>query len=481
VDAIVMTEDSRRFLRKRGRPPCVLGLTLKVRGSSAGRRAADAGKDSNPDSNKDSNKDSDGEGDVSNDQAGALACGRGAVRLQDDSADPAASPTAAEAFGAVRAVESISDEILVSDLLDEIAAPRKPQEEKTTASILPDAIEAGLYLCSPAVFDRLTELALQLPYFTLGQGMQLVAADGKLGALDTQGYKWFAVETADQLRHHAQQLSAADYTSPPMAASAAPKAPALSPPLPLRHTVPSLTPADTLAPARAARRRYHILSLGDGGDFSDKPCFLSGGAGMLTTAHDYLRFAQCLLNDGELDVSCDECKHRSAPAAARAPHPFKPIPCSTLPIQARSLLNIRSHTQSATADAQRPSPFRDNFTTLRASLTIPPHFLFRASGSSRVKRSSSCGATSCPSRALAPPAGGPNALAAAQQRRRSRPVARRAMLCFLPLVRPKEFGSRWSCSLTNHAFPKPPPTARLAFPAPAVRAEAPPCCASPQS
>jgi hypothetical protein len=203
-------------------------------------------------------------------------------------------------------VESISDEILVSDILDELAAPRlsRPEEEPQglNASMLPDAIEAGLYLCSPAVFDRLTELALQLPYFTLGQGMQLVAADGKLGALDTQGYKWFAVETADQLRHHAQQLSAQDYATPPMMAATAPRAPKMTPPLPQPHTVASPPPAVPLAPARTARRRYHILALDDGGDFSDKPCFLSGGAGMLTTAHDYLRFAQCLLNDGELEV-----------------------------------------------------------------------------------------------------------------------------------------------------------------------------------
>lgn len=315
VDAIVMTEDTRRFLRKRGRPPCVLGLTLrnKLGGVSAVRRTGGS----------DAGRDSDAEGDQPNDQTGAAGRGTSIGRAQDanDSPDSETGATAAEAYGAVRMAESISEEILVSDLLDELASPRPSKAEENTsgggASMLPDAIEAGLYLCSPAVFDRLTDLALQLPYFTLGQGMQLVAADGKLGALDTQGYKWFAVETADQLRHHAQQLSAADYTTPPMAAATAPRAPALSPPLPLQHTVPSLTPADTLAPARAARRRYHILSLDDGGDFSDKPCFLSGGAGMLTTAHDYLRFAQCLLNDGELDVR--QMQAHIGSAVARTP------------------------------------------------------------------------------------------------------------------------------------------------------------------
>jgi len=53
----------------------------------------------------------------------------------------------------------------------------------------------------------------------------------------------------------------------------------------------SVNPVDTLEGA-VAQPRYHILALEDGGDFLHKPCFLSGGAGMLTTAHDYLRFSQ---------------------------------------------------------------------------------------------------------------------------------------------------------------------------------------------
>ena len=37
------------------------------------------------------------------------------------------------------------------------------------------------------------------------------------------------------------------------------------------------------------------------GQFSKKPSFLSGGAGLVSTASDYVRFAQMLMNGGELD------------------------------------------------------------------------------------------------------------------------------------------------------------------------------------
>jgi CubicO group peptidase (beta-lactamase class C family) len=37
------------------------------------------------------------------------------------------------------------------------------------------------------------------------------------------------------------------------------------------------------------------------GEYASPPAFLSGGGGLVSTAHDYLRFAQMLLNQGELD------------------------------------------------------------------------------------------------------------------------------------------------------------------------------------
>jgi CubicO group peptidase (beta-lactamase class C family) len=39
-------------------------------------------------------------------------------------------------------------------------------------------------------------------------------------------------------------------------------------------------------------------------EYADPPAFLSGGGGLVSTAHDYVRFAQMLLNGGELDGVC---------------------------------------------------------------------------------------------------------------------------------------------------------------------------------
>ena len=44
-----------------------------------------------------------------------------------------------------------------------------------------------------------------------------------------------------------------------------------------------------------------ITSAPDGFDISKKPVFLSGSGGLLSTAEDYWRFSQMLLNGGELD------------------------------------------------------------------------------------------------------------------------------------------------------------------------------------
>lgn len=57
---------------------------------------------------------------------------------------------------------------------------------------------------------------------------------------------------------------------------------------------------------RFARTYRHVgqastLTLGDTLRYKNRPSFLSGGAGLVSTAQDYARFAQMLLNGGELD------------------------------------------------------------------------------------------------------------------------------------------------------------------------------------
>ena len=264
----------------------------------------------------------------------------------------AAKLRAAEVFGRIRAVESVTEDLLTSDLVREFEPLPKPPKHsrdmqqteaqraddartRAAAHQLPeqrghdveraasvDAIEAGLYLCSPNVFASLTTLALQLPYFTFGQGLQLLAAEGRLGAVPTGGLKWFAVETPDQLALHTERLAGsapaapADGTADASARSAATadeaRRSAVEVPASPRDRKEGDTPSSRPSPARrkhivkalstfelpsevvpeVQQARYHILAEEDGGDFSERPCFLSGGAGMLTTAHDYLRFSQ---------------------------------------------------------------------------------------------------------------------------------------------------------------------------------------------
>jgi len=53
----------------------------------------------------------------------------------------------------------------------------------------------------------------------------------------------------------------------------------------------ALTPVDPLVPVDPAETSSYL----------ERPSFLSGGGGLVSTATDYLRFARCLLNGGELD------------------------------------------------------------------------------------------------------------------------------------------------------------------------------------
>jgi CubicO group peptidase (beta-lactamase class C family) len=47
--------------------------------------------------------------------------------------------------------------------------------------------------------------------------------------------------------------------------------------------------------------KFEVLKGGLNHDFSTKPAFISGGGGLVSTAGDYIRFCQMLLNGGQLD------------------------------------------------------------------------------------------------------------------------------------------------------------------------------------
>jgi NDP-sugar pyrophosphorylase family protein/drug/metabolite transporter (DMT)-like permease len=61
------------------------------------------------------------------------------------------------------------------------------------------AIEAGLYRCSGAVFAHLAQLCADKDYVTLAEAMQQLAVQRRLGAMMTNGKRWIALETVDQM------------------------------------------------------------------------------------------------------------------------------------------------------------------------------------------------------------------------------------------------------------------------------------------
>jgi CubicO group peptidase (beta-lactamase class C family) len=67
------------------------------------------------------------------------------------------------------------------------------------------------------------------------------------------------------------------------------------------HATPAMNGRITRAFVRGADHRLHPLSPLLGEQYTDSGRMLSGGGGLLSTIGDYLRFAQMLLNSGELD------------------------------------------------------------------------------------------------------------------------------------------------------------------------------------
>ena len=61
------------------------------------------------------------------------------------------------------------------------------------------AIEAGLYRCSGAIFTQLAQLCAKKEYVTLAEAMQQLASERRLGAMMTDGRRWIALETVDQM------------------------------------------------------------------------------------------------------------------------------------------------------------------------------------------------------------------------------------------------------------------------------------------
>ena len=60
---------------------------------------------------------------------------------------------------------------------------------------------------------------------------------------------------------------------------------------------------DRFAANHGIHQEGHLIVIDDParGQYSKKPSFLSGGGGLVSTASDYIRFAQMIMNGGELD------------------------------------------------------------------------------------------------------------------------------------------------------------------------------------
>lgn len=70
-----------------------------------------------------------------------------------------------------------------------------------------DAIDTGLFLCPESLFDYLRS-ALRNEDCSLADGVQLMAADGKVRAIDIGGAWWQDVDTPEMLERAMEELSA---------------------------------------------------------------------------------------------------------------------------------------------------------------------------------------------------------------------------------------------------------------------------------
>mmetsp|Transcript_32726 Transcript_32726/g.86001 ORF Transcript_32726/g.86001 Transcript_32726/m.86001 type:complete len:875 (-) Transcript_32726:377-3001(-) len=176
-----------------------------------------------------------------------------------------------------------------------------------------EGIEAGLFKCSAVVFEELERIASTLPHFSSLQIFQIIANRGRLGAMSTRGRRWFAIDgpetfedgSVQSVRQNAGR-SAAEKRAILCEEAADVDPVQRSKPRVVKSklSVPGDIGADDnqLSATAPAKPRFDICPVDDAGDFTEEPVkFLSGGGGMLSTAHDYARFAQMLLNKGELD------------------------------------------------------------------------------------------------------------------------------------------------------------------------------------
>eukprot|EP00931_Biecheleriopsis_adriatica_P081575 TRINITY_DN54921_c0_g1_i1.p1 TRINITY_DN54921_c0_g1~~TRINITY_DN54921_c0_g1_i1.p1 ORF type:complete len:329 (-),score=53.15 TRINITY_DN54921_c0_g1_i1:77-1030(-) len=112
-------------------------------------------------------------------------------------------------------------------------------------------IEAGLFSCTSAIFDRLQALAETTEYFTITDAVQELAALGLVSTLATGGRKWVAVETTEELEESRNSHMIQRSGSPSSEASPADSSPCFDhEPIPVFFIAGGATPCSSRVPSK---------------------------------------------------------------------------------------------------------------------------------------------------------------------------------------------------------------------------------------
>lgn len=152
-----------------------------------------------------------------------------------------------------------------------------------------DAVEAGMYACSSRVFGALRQMGDG--YFQLAQLMNVLAQKERLGCVTTDGAIWFRCKIG-------QAVTCCQ--RPKHGSSLVKHRPSWEVSLPSGDEPPVFSiPKEAIAVAKSATC-FKVADDGYCGSYRSRPLNLSGGAGLVSTMHDYCLFCQMLLNGGDL-------------------------------------------------------------------------------------------------------------------------------------------------------------------------------------
>lgn len=153
-----------------------------------------------------------------------------------------------------------------------------------------DAIEAGIYICSPCIFKVMQ--CMEEESFKLSDCMQCLAQKGHLGCMSTEGKLWFRCKPCQRSHNqHGGRFRHRRVGGPLMWEMS----------LGTDHDrVDTPIIKSAIAVAKSATC-FFPCDESYCGSFTSRPLHFSGGSGLVSTLHDYCLFCQMLLNGGELN------------------------------------------------------------------------------------------------------------------------------------------------------------------------------------